>query len=55
MEENQEFSGFRDWLLPMLMNGQVPVGNGHKMVEDLLSLSPESQETSWYSLLSVNI
>jgi type I restriction enzyme S subunit len=25
-EENQELASLRDWLLPMLMNGQVSVG-----------------------------
>ena len=25
--ENQQLSELRDWLLPMLMNGQVTVGN----------------------------
>lgn len=24
-KQNQELTEFRDWLLPMLMNGQVPV------------------------------
>ncbi len=26
IEQNQELSSLRDWLLPMLMNGQVGVG-----------------------------
>ncbi len=26
-EENQQLSSLRDWLLPMLMNGQVSVGD----------------------------
>tara|TARA_R110000868_G_C10972616_1_gene770557 strand:- start:24471 stop:25760 length:1290 start_codon:yes stop_codon:yes gene_type:complete len=29
-EENQELASFRDWLLPMLMNGQVKVGEVEK-------------------------
>lgn len=28
LKENQELASLRDWLLPMLMNGQVKVGNG---------------------------
>ena len=30
-KENQELSALRDWLLPMLMNGQVRVGNIEEM------------------------
>ena len=26
LKQNQELSALRDWLLPMLMNGQVKVG-----------------------------
>lgn len=32
--QNQELANLRDWLLPMLMNGQVSVGNTH-MTRDL--------------------
>ena len=35
--ENQELASFRDWLLPMLMNGQVSVGD----VEEELSMVAE--------------
>jgi type I restriction enzyme S subunit len=28
LAENQQLSSLRDWLLPMLMNGQVRVGSG---------------------------
>lgn len=35
IEENQKLSELRDWLLPMLMNGQVTVGNAEKEVESL--------------------
>jgi type I restriction enzyme S subunit len=34
-EENQKLSELRDWLLPMLMNGQVTVGYAEKEVEGL--------------------
>ena len=27
LKENQELASLRDWLLPMLMNGQVSVGD----------------------------
>jgi type I restriction enzyme S subunit len=32
-EENQELASLRDWLLPMLMNGQVTVGNVQKELD----------------------
>lgn len=41
LKQNQELSQLRDWLLPMLMNGQVSVGSSHKMVEEVLSLAAE--------------
>ena len=28
LQQNQELAQLRDWLLPMLMNGQVRVGSG---------------------------
>lgn len=31
-KENQELTSLRDWLLPMLMNGQVIVGNADEKV-----------------------
>ncbi len=34
-KENQKLSELRDWLLPMLMNGQVSVGGAEKEVESL--------------------
>lgn len=37
-KENQELASLRDWLLPMLMNGQVSVGN----VEEQLGMVAES-------------
>ncbi|MDD2487830.1 MAG: hypothetical protein PHD62_00005, partial [Bacteroidales bacterium] len=36
--QNQQLSGLRDWLLPMLMNGQVTVKNG---VEEEFSMAAE--------------
>ena len=32
-KQNQELANLRDWLLPMLMNGQVSVGEAEEMVE----------------------
>lgn len=39
-EENQELASLRDWLLPMLMNGQVSVGD----VEEELGMVAEERE-----------
>ncbi len=39
--ENQQLASLRDWLLPMLMNGQVKVGDAEKMVNDDLSMAAE--------------
>lgn len=33
-EENQELAALRDWLLPMLMNGQVTVGDTNESIEE---------------------
>ena len=38
--ENQELASLRDWLLPMLMNGQVSVGE----VKEELSMVAEERE-----------
>jgi type I restriction enzyme S subunit len=35
LKQNQKLSELRDWLLPMLMNGQVSVGYAEKEVESL--------------------
>jgi type I restriction enzyme S subunit len=36
--QNQQLSSLRDWLLPMLMNGQVKVGSGYEgEVESLMA------------------
>jgi type I restriction enzyme S subunit len=44
-KQNQQLSELRDWLLPMLMNGQVTVrqahGNAVKEAEESLSMAAE--------------
>ncbi|HMR90203.1 MAG TPA: restriction endonuclease subunit S, partial [Saprospiraceae bacterium] len=40
-KENQELTSLRDWLLPMLMNGQVRVGD---VEEDLVGMAAEAVE-----------
>lgn len=36
-KENQELASLRDWLLPMLMNGQVKVGDvEEEMVKEIV-------------------
>lgn len=41
-QENQQLSSLRDWLLPMLMNGQVKVGSGYEgEVESLMAAENE--------------
>ena len=45
--ENQELASLRDWLLPMLMNGQVTVGevsNEYIVKDDVLGMVAESGE-----------
>lgn len=41
LKENQNLSTLRDWLLPMLMNGQVNVGKAYEEVEEVLSVAAE--------------
>lgn len=41
LKENQELASLRDWLLPMLMNGQVSVGD----VEEQLGMVAEEKES----------
>lgn len=43
LAENQQLASLRDWLLPMLMNGQVKVGDAEKMVEEKLSMAAEEK------------
>lgn len=40
-QENQELTQLRDWLLPMLMNGQVKVNATHTSVEPALNMAAE--------------
>jgi type I restriction enzyme S subunit len=41
LKENQQLSSLRDWLLPMLMNGQVKVGSGYEgAVVSLMAAEP---------------
>ncbi|RTY83334.1 restriction endonuclease subunit S [Flavobacterium sp. GSP27] len=40
LKENQEFSSLRDWLLPMLMNGQLRVGDGEEELGMVAEESP---------------
>lgn len=40
-KENQELAALRDWLLPMLMNGQVTVGEGYDIVKEQLGMVAE--------------
>lgn len=42
-KQNQELASLRDWLLPLLMNGQVKVRNAHDVVEDRLNVVPETE------------
>lgn len=46
-EENQELTSLRDWLLPMLMNGQVTVGDVEALrqaQDDILGMVAEPRE-----------
>lgn len=49
-KQNQKLSGLRDWLLPMLMNGQVTVANEElgitnaELGNDLGMIAEETQE-----------
>ncbi|WP_294248741.1 restriction endonuclease subunit S [uncultured Chryseobacterium sp.] len=45
-EQNQELSALRDWLLPMLMNGQVKVGEAEKQVLGMVAKSDTSYNRS---------
>jgi type I restriction enzyme S subunit len=39
-EESLRLTQLRDWLLPMLMNGQVTVTEAREMVEELMVAEP---------------
>jgi type I restriction enzyme S subunit len=41
--QNQELASLRDWLLPMLMNGQVTVVEGYKEVEENLGMVADGE------------
>jgi type I restriction enzyme, S subunit len=43
LKENQELASLRDWLLPMLMNGQVTVG-GYEVEDSELGMVVEGKE-----------
>ena len=46
-EENQELASLRDWLLPMLMNGQVSAGDVEALrqpQDDMLGMVAEPRE-----------
>lgn len=40
-KENQRLAELRDWLLPMLMNGQVTVGSSYEKEDEKLALAAE--------------
>lgn len=44
VKQNQELTKLRDWLLPMLMNGQVTVGDAEEMVMEQLDMVAEQAE-----------
>lgn len=46
LKQNQELSVLRDWLLPMLMNGQVKVGEAEEQVLGIVSKSYASYNRS---------
>ncbi len=39
--QNQELTRLRDWLLPLLMNGQVTVKEAHEQVEGVIGMAAE--------------
>lgn len=43
LKQNAELATLRDWLLPMLMNGQVTVGEAYEQVEEAISIAAESK------------
>ncbi|TCC99979.1 restriction endonuclease subunit S [Pedobacter psychroterrae] len=42
-KQNYELASLRDWLLPMLMNGQVTVKDTYEMVEEKLGMAAEQE------------
>lgn len=47
--QNQELSTLRDWLLPMLMNGQVRVAEAEERVEEELGLVAERERERYFN------
>lgn len=45
LQENQKLAELRDWLLPMLMNGQVTVGEAYAAQEEVLGMVAEEGAT----------
>ena len=43
IKQNQTLASFRDWLLPMLMNGQVSVGEAYEKVAAAMSVAAEGE------------
>lgn len=43
LAENQQLASLRDWLLPMLMNGQVKIVDAEKMLNEKLSMAAEAK------------
>ncbi|GAB3221283.1 hypothetical protein GCM10027454_13600 [Algoriphagus aestuariicola] len=48
--QNQQLSSLRDWLLPMLMNGQVTVAEAKEQVEEELGIVAEGERKPYYNL-----
>lgn len=46
-KQNQELSSLRDWLLPMLMNGQVSVAEAEERVEEELGMVAEREREKY--------
>ncbi|MCJ0741394.1 restriction endonuclease subunit S [Pedobacter montanisoli] len=44
LKQNQELGTLRDWLLPMLMNGQITVRDANEIVEEKLEVVTEELE-----------
>jgi type I restriction enzyme S subunit len=40
-KQNQKLIKLRDWLLPMLMNGQVKVADAQEQIDELMVAEPE--------------
>ncbi len=39
-EQNQKLTQLRDWLLPILMNGQVTVADAKEQIDELMVAEP---------------